>query len=115
MPKEVFVKYLALILLPIFAVFITMGVMAKLLSPNSTGLTNTEIEAIWLAKNAIEIETQFYSPPVSRVIYCGFRPSPPQPITFLADLPKPERVMYSPVNIEYSLCNINTVFCVNGI
>ncbi len=108
-------KYLSLIFLPMFAVFLTMGVMAKLLSPNSTGLTNTEIEAIWLEKNAIEVETEFYTPPVSKIIYCGFRPSPPLPITFLADLPKSEPVMYYPVIIENSLCNINKMFCVNGI
>ncbi len=104
-------KYLALILLPIFAVFLTLGVMAKLLSPNSTGLTNTEIEAIWLKKNAIEVETQFYSPPVSQVIYCGLRPSPSFPITFLANLPEQERVLFTPVNVKNSLCNINKEFC----
>ena len=108
-------KFLALLLLALVSVLLTMGVMAKLLSPNGTGLTDSEIEAIWLEKSAIEVESQFYTPPPYRITYCGGRPSPAPPIIFLADLPKQEPLMQSPVNVKIFLCDINKEFCNNGI
>ena len=104
-------KWITLIFVSLASVLLTFGVMASLLAPNHTGLSNAEIEEIWLVKNSIEVEP-IPSPPKTSVTITCFVKGPLKPTNpLLADMQLSDRVAHSPVNIKTYLCQQNQQFC----